>query len=53
MQDYFLPGPAHPPQSDNVAKHPPVMLKADQVPPKPSKGNPLMVDRRDQQPHCI
>ena len=46
VQDYFLLGPAHPPKSDNVAKCPPVMLEADQVPPKPSKGNPLMVDRQ-------
>ena len=44
VQDYFLPGPAHPPKSDNVAKHPPMMLEADQVPPIPSKGNPLTVD---------
>ena len=43
MQD-FLPGPAHPPKSDNVADCPPAKLKADQVPPIPSKGNPLMVE---------
>ena len=30
MLDYFLPGPAHPPKSDNVAKRPPVMLETDQ-----------------------
>ena len=28
--DYFLTGPAHPPKSDNVAKHPPAMLETDQ-----------------------
>ena len=28
--DYFLPGPAHPPKSDNVAKHPPAMLETEQ-----------------------
>ena len=51
--NYFLPGPAHPPKSDNVAKHPPVMFKTGQDPPKTSNGNPLKVDQRDQQPHCI
>ena len=30
MQDYFLPGPAHPFKSDNVAKRPPAMLETDQ-----------------------
>ena len=30
MLDYFLPGPAHPPKSDNVAKRPPAMLETDQ-----------------------
>ena len=28
--DCFLPGPAHPPKSDNVAKRPPAMLETDQ-----------------------
>ena len=45
--NYFLPGPAHPPKSDNVAKHPPAMFETDQDPPKTSNGNPLKVDRRD------
>ena len=43
MQD-FLPGPAHPPKSDNVADHTPAKLEADQVPPIISKGNPLKVE---------
>ena len=30
MLDCFLPGPAHPPKSDNVAKRPPAMLETDQ-----------------------
>ena len=30
VQDYFLPGPTHPPKSDNVAKRPPAMLETDQ-----------------------
>ena len=30
VPDCFLPGPAHPPKSDNVAKRPPVMLETDQ-----------------------
>ena len=38
MQNYFLPGPAHPLKSDNVAKHPPVMLGADQDPPRHLKA---------------
>ena len=53
MLNYFLPGPGHPPKSDNLAKCPPVMFKTDQDPPNTSNGNPLKVDRRDQQPHCI
>ena len=28
--DCSLPGPTHPPKSDNVAKHPPAMLETDQ-----------------------
>ena len=51
--NYFLPGPAHPPKSDNVAKRPPAIIETDQDPPKTSNGNPLKVDRRDQQLHCI
>ena len=42
VQDYFLPGPAHPPKSDNVAKRPPTMLETDQDFPniyrQPSEG---------------
>ena len=42
MQNYFLPGPAHPPKSDNVAKRSPVMLETDQDFPniyrQPSEG---------------
>ena len=53
MLNYFLPGPVHPPKSDSVAKHAPVMFETDQDFPKTSNGNPLKVDRRDQQPHCI
>ena len=37
MLDYFLPGPAHPPKSDNVAKCPPAMLETDQDFPLPSR----------------
>ena len=47
MLDYFLPGPAHPPKSDNVAKHPPAMLETDQDFPHYHQGNPLKVERRD------
>ena len=50
VQNYFLPGPAHPPKSDNVAKSTPAMLETDQdvtnIYRQPSEGG-------DQQPHCI